>query len=204
MMLSIAFGARLSKEERRLHEYNQRMRKMKERLAKKQDQFQSEFDARLENIKNVAEKKLDEHTSEHEVRKRRHQEHMGNIEREHESRLLQHIQIQADAEIRIGEDARRREEHRNRTKDRDKEHTDHFDSILAFKKEREKAHRMELKRIEEFIAELAKKEEDRKRKNLDPKLFEEKVIKMHGGPISFAFLDSNRDDVVTLIGVDGS
>ena len=57
---------------------------------------------------------------------------------------------------------------------------------------------MELKRIEEFIAELAKKEEDRKRKNLDPKLFEEKVIKMHGGPISFAFLDSNRDDVVTL------
>ena len=50
MMLSIAFGARLSKEERRLHEYNQRMRKMKERLAKKQDQFQSEFDARLESI----------------------------------------------------------------------------------------------------------------------------------------------------------
>jgi hypothetical protein len=167
---------------------------MKARLAKKQDQFESEFDARSKNIKSAAEKKLDKHTSEHEERKRRHQEHMDNIVREHESRRLQHIQIQADAEIRIGEDATRREELRNRTKDRDKEHTDHRDSILTFKKEREKAHRMELKRIEEFIAELAKKEEDRKRKNLDPKLFEEKVIKMHGGPISFAFLDSNRDD----------
>jgi hypothetical protein len=191
-------GARLSKEERLLQEYNEYMRMMKERLGKKQQAYRSSLESQSENIKSVAEERKRRQEEIHEEKKRKHREHIDGVNLDHEIRRLQHIQIQADAEAGLAEDARVREILWNRTRDRDAEHLKHRNRTAEFKKKQRIAHLMELKRIEEFIANLEKEEEDKRRKNLDPELFEEKAIKMHGGPISFAFLDKNRDDVVTL------
>ena len=194
----VVYGGRLSREEQLLQDHNEHMKRMKRRLKKKQEHFETSLNAGLQKIKEDALKALEVHTDSHKHLKDRHNSHMKAIERDHAVHRIRHIQIQSDAELALAEQERLAETFVNKTRERTNQTVQHHEQLLEFKKKQEINHRMELKRIEEFIENLKKEEEDRKIKKLDPELFEIKATKMHGGPISFAYLDKNRDDVVTL------